>query len=159
MANEDNFRFGTLGEAIADTKLTELTNNYKADFFSELANISTIPKTSNHAVVISKRMWMKLTDIFFGEHDFEQRDGVLIEFGYDKTGPLSTKNLSLLFRGFSTYKIDDEDVILDENGRSMVLVDNNTLTPAYRSEKIGGGASEGGTGASQIPPASPPRIL
>ena len=159
MAKPSNFRFRTLDEVVEDDKIIELTNNFKADFFSEFATESSVPQFSNYAVLISKKMWMELTNIFFGQYDYEQHDGVEIKFGYDRIGLDASKNLNLIFQAFSTsLNSEGEDVVLGPDGNSIVRVPKTTpRSKAYKTGKGGGGADGGGGGNAQVPP--PPHLV
>lgn len=158
MANSNNFRFRPIGDEVEESTITDLTNNFKADFFSELATESVVPQFSNHGVLISKKMWMQLTDIFFGEGEYEQHDGVEIKFGYDRIDLDSTKNLNLIFQAFSTsLNSEGEDVETGPDGNTIVRI--SATRPRSLSYKTGGGGggAGGGTGNAQVPP--PPHLI
>jgi hypothetical protein len=156
MANHENFRFRPISSEIPEATVTQLSNNFKADFFSELATESAVPQFSNYGVLISKKMWMELTNIFFGEDDFEQHDGVEIKFGYDRTDAGASKNLNLIFQAFSTsLNSEGKDVEPGPDGNPIVRI--SAIKPRSLSYKTGGGGGAGGgTGNAQVPP--PPHV-
>jgi len=179
MTKPSNFRYGRLSPPTSPADVITLTDNFKTNFFDNPNYPPSYPpssgaKVTNFGVNISKKMWLKLTkEIFFNETDFQQNDGVTINFGYDNTGDDPTNNLILLLNAFkTTNNTHGEDVVLDEHKNTKVLINHETISEVYSTKtdtsgsiffSIEGGIhvetamfiqsnTSGGGGTSQRPP-------
>jgi hypothetical protein len=151
MTNPNSFRYDELPFPIEQAEKDALTLSFNTVLFSE--NGTEIPPKplKNSSVAISRKMWTELTHIFFNENDFQQNDGVLIDFGYN----IPSKELILLFQGFATLKEPDgDDFGQNASGDSFLRIDDESKTEVYRTHinKPGGTIDPGGTGSNQRPP-------
>jgi len=157
MTNSKSFRYGKLPKGLSPKNdpdksiISGLASNFQNTFFKENDDSTPPTKASNYAVAISRKMWMDMTNIFFNESDFEQHDGVLVNFGFDDV----SRNLVLLFQGFSTLKEPDgDDFGINSDDNSYLRIMDESLTDAFKTGGGSGATEDGGVTTSQIPPKS-----